>query len=59
MMCACTHTHSNAAKAYLQCEQEAKQSGVVAGGRVRAAVCEIEALMSPKDSAKAWGEMAK
>ena len=38
---------------------EAKQSGVVAGGRVRAAVCEIEALMSPKDSAKAWGEMAK
>lgn len=59
MMRACTHTHSHTAKAYLQCEQEAKQSGMVAGGRGRAAVCEIEALMSPKDSAKAWGEMAK
>lgn len=59
MMCACTHTHSHTAKAYLQCEQEAKQSGMVAGGRGRAAVCEIEALMSPKNSAKAWGEMAK
>lgn len=59
MMCACTHTHSHTVKAYLQCEQEAKQSGMVAGGRGRAAVCEIEALMSPKDSAKAWGEMAK
>lgn len=43
----------------MQCEREAKQSGMVAGGRLGAAVCEIEALMSPKDSAKAWGEMAK
>lgn len=59
MMCACTHTHSHTAKAYLQCKQEVKQSGLVVGGRARAAVCEIEALMSPKDSAKAWGEMAK
>lgn len=29
------------------------------GGRVRAAMCEIEALTSPKDAAKAWGEMAQ
>lgn len=36
---------------------EAKRCG--GGGRVGAAVCEIEALMSPKDSAKAWGEMAQ
>lgn len=59
MMRARTHTHSHSAKAYLQYECEAKQSGVVAGGRVRAAMCEIEALMSPKDSAEAWGEMAQ
>lgn len=36
---------------------EAKQCA--GGGGVGAAVCEIEALMSPKDSAEAWGEMAK
>lgn len=29
------------------------------GGSARVAVCEIEALMSPKDSVEAWGEMAK
>lgn len=58
-MCMHTYTLCTLQKAYLQCEREAKQSGEVAGGRVRAAVCEIEALMSPKDSAKAWGEMAK
>lgn len=40
----------HAAKAYLQ--------GTV-GGRAEAAVCEIEAPASLKDSAKAWGEMAK
>lgn len=39
---------------------EAKQcGGGGAGGGAGAAVCEIEALMSPKDSAEAWGEMAK
>lgn len=54
-----THTHTHIAKAYLQSEREAKQSGEVAGGRVGAAVCEIEALKSRKDSAKTWGEMAK
>lgn len=58
-MCAFTHTHLHSRKPYLQCEQEAKQSTVVVGGRVRAAMCEIEALMSLKDSAKAWGEMAQ
>lgn len=51
--------HIHTAIAYLQCRQEVRHSGMVAGGRTRAAVCEIEALMSPKDSAKAWGEMAK
>lgn len=38
---------------------EAKQCGGGGGGGAGAAVCEIEALMSPKDSAEAWGEMAK
>lgn len=56
----CTHTHTcTLQKAYLQCRRGAKQSSMVAGGRARAAVCEIEALMSPKDSAEAQGEMAK
>lgn len=39
-----TYTHwLHAAKAYLQCSQEVKQSGVLVGGGARAAVCEIEA----------------
>lgn len=59
MMCTCTRTHLHVAEAYLQCKREVKQSSLVVGGRARAAVCEIEALMSPKDSTKAWGETAK
>lgn len=59
MMCARTRTHSHSAKAYFQYERKAKQSGAVTGGRVRAAMCEIEAPMSAKDSAEAWGEMAQ
>lgn len=66
MMCACTHTHTHSPKAYLQSEWEPKHSGVVAvrelggqWGRVRAAMSKTEALMSPKDSAEAWGEMAQ
>lgn len=54
-----TYTHLHAAKSLfaVQAGGEAEQHGV--GGRARAAVCEIEALMSPKDSAVAPGEMAK
>lgn len=56
----CTHTHTcTLQKAYLQCRRGVKQSSMELGGRARAAVCEIEALMSPKDSAVAQGEMAK
>lgn len=58
-MCACIHTHTLQKLIFLQGEREAKQKATVVGGRVGAAVCEIEALMSPKDSAKAWGEMAQ
>lgn len=46
----CEQAHIHTAKAYLQCK---------VGGRAGAAVCEIEPAMSPKDSAKAWGEIAK
>lgn len=58
MMCACTHTHTHwlhAAKAYLQCSQEVKQSGVVVGGGARAAVCEIEAPDVSQGSSRGMG----
>lgn len=52
------HIHS---PTQLICSMNARRGKVVRwqGNRVRAAMCEIEALMSCKDSAKAWGEMAQ
>lgn len=55
-----TYTHwLHAAKAYLQCSQEVKQSGVVVGGGARAAVCEIEAPDVSQGLSRAMGRNGK
>lgn len=60
----CMHTYTythwlHAAKAYLQCSQEVKQSGVVVGGGARAAVCEIEAPDVSQGLSRAMGRNGK
>lgn len=55
-----TYTHwLHAAKAYLQCSQEVKQSGVVVGGGAKAAVCEIEAPDVSQGLSRAMGRNGK